>query len=85
MIFDRMMLMPHQVKVVLLPEPLLPGAFQLPLELDDILRQNEPNLKEAHHHPRHDGHEVLALPGIAHQHGAVLSKLLRTHRADGRR
>ncbi len=31
------MLMPNQVKIILLPEPFLPGALHLPLQLDDIL------------------------------------------------
>ena len=73
------MLMPYQVKIILLPEPLLPCAFHLPLELDDILAQNEPGLKKAHEHPRRDGHEMLVPPRIAHQHGAVLSRLEHAH------
>ena len=44
------MLMPDGIKVVLLPEPLLPRALHLPLELDYILTQNEPSLKKAHVH-----------------------------------
>ncbi len=72
-------LMPYQVKIILLPEPLLPRALHLPLELYDILAQDEPCLKEAHQHPRRDGHEMLVPARIAHQHGAVLSELEDTH------
>jgi len=71
--------MPYQVEIVLLPEPFLPGALHLPLEFDDILAQNESRFKEAHEHPRRDGHEMLAAPGIAHEHGAVLSGLEDAH------
>ncbi len=67
--------MPYQVKIVLLPEPFLPCALHLPLEFDDILAQDEPSLKEAHEHPRRYWHEVLAAPDIAHENGAVLSRL----------
>jgi hypothetical protein len=67
------MLIPYQVEIILLPEPLLPCALHLPLQLDDILAQDKSHLKEAHQHPRRDGHKMLAAPRIAHQHGAVLS------------
>ncbi len=73
------MLMPYQVKVILLPEPLLPGALHLPLELDDILAQDEPSFKEAHEHPRRYGHEMLVPSGVAHQHGTVLPRLKDAH------
>ena len=36
------MLMPYQVKIILLTEPLLPRALHLPLKLDNILAQDEP-------------------------------------------
>ncbi len=75
--------MPYEVKIVLLLEPLLPGALHLPLQLDDILAQDEPGFKEAHEHPRRDGHEVLVPPGIAHQDGAVLSGLEDAHALTG--
>lgn len=66
------MLMPDEVKIILLPEPLFPRAFHLPLELDDILAQDEPGFKKAHQHPRRDWHEMLAAPRITHEDGAVL-------------
>ncbi len=71
--------MPYQVKIVLLPEPLLPCALHLPLELNDILAQYEPGFKEAHEHSRRDGHEMLVPPGIAHEHGTVLPRLEDPH------
>lgn len=71
--------MSYQVKIIFLPEPPLPCALHLPLELDDILAQDEPSLKEAHENPRRDGHEVLAAPGIAHENSAVFSGLEDAH------
>ncbi len=71
--------MSNKVEVVLLPEPLLPGALHLPLQLDDILAQNEPSLKEAHQHTRRDGNLMPVPPCVAHQHGAVLSGLEDAH------
>ncbi len=65
------MLMPYHVKIILLPEPLLPRAFHLPLKLDDILAQNEPGFEETHEHSRRDWHEMLAAPRISHKDGAV--------------
>jgi hypothetical protein len=73
------MLMPYEVKIIFLPEPFLPGALHLPLQFDDILAQDEPCLKKAHENPRRDGHEMLAAPGIAYEHGAVLSGLEDSH------
>lgn len=67
--------MPYQVKIILLPEPFLPRAFHLPLELDDILAQDEPCLKEVHHDLRRDRNEMLVPPGITHENGAVLPRL----------
>ena len=68
------MLMPYQVKIILLPEPFLPGAFHLPLHLDDILPENETRIKEAHQHPRRDWNEMLVAPRITHEDGAMLSR-----------
>ncbi len=73
------MLMPYQVKIILLAEPLLPRAFHLPLQLDNILAQYEPGFKKAHEHPRRDGHEMLVPPCITYQDGAVLIRLEDTH------
>ena len=67
------MLMPYQVKIVLLPVPFLPCAFHLPLELDDILAQYEPCLKKAHEHAGRYGHEMLVPPGIAHENSAMFT------------
>ena len=69
------MLMPYQVKIIFLPEPLLPCALHLPLELDDILAQYEPRFKEAHQDPRRNRNEMLVPPGIAHENSAVLTRL----------
>ena len=65
--------MPDEIEVILFPEPLFPCALHLPLQLDDILAQDEPGFEEAHQHPRRDGHEMLAAPCIANEDGAVLS------------
>ncbi len=73
------MLMPYQIKIILLPEPPLPCAFHLPLELDDILTQYEPRLKEAHEHPRRYGHEMLVPPRVPNQDGAVLPRPEHAH------
>src|SRR3990170_4515458 len=61
------MLMPYQAKIILLPEPFLPCALHLPLQLDDVLAQNETNIEEAHQYPRSDGHEMLVPPCIAYR------------------
>ncbi len=71
--------MPYEIKIIFLPEPLLPGALHLPLQLDDILAQDEPGFKEAHQHPGCYRHEVLVPPGIAHEHCAVLTRLQNAH------
>ena len=44
------MLMPNEIKIIVLPVPFLPGALHLPLQLDDFLAQDEPSLKETHEH-----------------------------------
>ncbi|MBU4138664.1 MAG: hypothetical protein KJ729_01775 [Euryarchaeota archaeon] len=36
-------------------------------------------IRADHDHPRRDWHEMLAAPGIANQHGAVLSGLEDAH------
>ena len=75
--------MSDEIEVILLPEPLLPRALHLPLELDDILAQYESRLKEAHEHPRRNGHEMLVAPRIANQDGAVLVGLQDAHALTG--
>ncbi len=64
---------------MLLPEPLLPCALHLPLQLDDILSQYEPSLKKAHEHPRRDRNEMLVAPRIAHENSAVFPRLEHAH------
>ena len=78
------MLMPYQVKIILLPEPFLPGAFHLPLHLNDILPENEPGLKEAHQHPWSYGNEMLVAPRITHEDGAMLSWPEEAHALNNR-
>lgn len=73
------MLMPDQVKIILFPEPLLPGAFHLPLHLDDILPEDKSRLKEAHENPQGNRNKVLVAPRITHQDGAVLSRFEYAH------
>ena len=65
------MLMTNQEKIIFLPEPLLPCAFHLPLQLDNVLAQNETRLKETHQHPRRYGNEMLVPARIVHEDGAV--------------
>ena len=73
------MLMPYEEKIILLPEPLLPCAFHLPLHLDYILPENEPGLKEAHQNPRSNRNKVLVAPRITHEDGAVFSRSEDAH------
>ncbi len=73
------MLMPYEIEIILLPEPLLSRALHLPLELDDILPQNELCLKEAHEHPRCYRYEMLVAPRIPNEHSAVLPRLEHAH------
>jgi hypothetical protein len=77
-------LMPYQVKIIFLPEPLLSGAFHLPQHLDYILPENETRLKEAHQNPWSYGNEMLVATRITHEDSAVFSRPEDTPNRRGR-